>query len=295
MCVPYAYLPSFVVEKYKEEKFFDLGRCAEYGAKKYGRGNWLLGITPRTAFGSLMRHLIACERGEVADNESGLPHIAHALFNAMMLRQGADHDFVLDLNKNGLYECLYYIHAQIWFNSSICVSYIDRVIDILAEKQLNAGYAHEPRFFNNKEDFISEGHGSLKDLGNKILVEYIPIGAWKDTFNWFFTNHHLEKLVPFIDVIRQRCDEGSLAIPSMNYETALSRITLTTDPIEKLLLASELAMWEVILPEKEDNIPVSNDISYRSALNLISLSYNTDKRLKDSRYIVKAVLEEFFV
>lgn len=58
---------------------------ATYGAKKYAPKNWELGMSWSRMFGSIMRHLAARMRGEIMDPESGLPHLAHAAWNAMAL------------------------------------------------------------------------------------------------------------------------------------------------------------------------------------------------------------------
>ena len=50
-----------------------------YGAKKYGEDrNWEKGLSWGRVFGALMRHSWAFWRGKDTDDESGLPHLAHA-------------------------------------------------------------------------------------------------------------------------------------------------------------------------------------------------------------------------
>jgi len=59
----------------------------QYGAAKYGRDNWR-GVpdAPRRYFAALMRHLAVYSTDPQAhDEESGLPHIAHAVCNALFL------------------------------------------------------------------------------------------------------------------------------------------------------------------------------------------------------------------
>jgi hypothetical protein len=54
-------------------------RVLEYGARKYAVDNWQLVQDPqRRYFDAATRHLIAWEREEDTDAESGLPHLAHA-------------------------------------------------------------------------------------------------------------------------------------------------------------------------------------------------------------------------
>lgn len=52
-----------------------------YGAAKYPQpDNWKrIDDIPNRYFAALMRHLTAWRKGERADSESGLPHLAHAL------------------------------------------------------------------------------------------------------------------------------------------------------------------------------------------------------------------------
>jgi hypothetical protein len=50
----------------------------EYGAEKYSDDNWKKCDEPVRYFAAAMRHLTAWIRGERLDQESGLPHLAHA-------------------------------------------------------------------------------------------------------------------------------------------------------------------------------------------------------------------------
>lgn len=67
-----------------------LGTVLSYGAKKYGDKNWLNGIAWTKLYGSALRHLLSWRRGETLDPESGLPHLAHAMCNVMMLLHYAE-------------------------------------------------------------------------------------------------------------------------------------------------------------------------------------------------------------
>lgn len=61
-------------------------RVLTYGADKYGDHNWeLLDNAEGRYYGALIRHLEAWRRGQSLDEESGLPHLAHALTNIAIL------------------------------------------------------------------------------------------------------------------------------------------------------------------------------------------------------------------
>ena len=50
----------------------------DFGAKKYGRDNWRLGMDHSRLLDACLRHVVAHVDGEDFDPESGLPHLAHA-------------------------------------------------------------------------------------------------------------------------------------------------------------------------------------------------------------------------
>lgn len=56
-----------------------------YGALKYTRHNYRLGMQWTRLVDAAMRHLIAFNEGEDDDPESGLPHLAHAGASVCML------------------------------------------------------------------------------------------------------------------------------------------------------------------------------------------------------------------
>lgn len=55
------------------------------GAQKYAPYNWLKGMKWSKMLASLKRHIAAFEKGEDFDKETGLPHMAHAGWNALGL------------------------------------------------------------------------------------------------------------------------------------------------------------------------------------------------------------------
>lgn len=62
-----------------------LAQVCQYGTTKYADRNWEKGMMWGRVFAALMRHLWAFWRGEANDAESGLPHLAHAMWGCMAL------------------------------------------------------------------------------------------------------------------------------------------------------------------------------------------------------------------
>lgn len=61
-------------------------RVFTFGAKKYAPWTWnKLDNGYERYKAAMLRHLLAFERGEFSDPESGLPHLAHVLWNAMAM------------------------------------------------------------------------------------------------------------------------------------------------------------------------------------------------------------------
>lgn len=62
-----------------------LAAVLAFGAAKYGSRNWEQGMDHSRVYAAAQRHLNAYWRGEDADAETGLPHLAHALCCTMFL------------------------------------------------------------------------------------------------------------------------------------------------------------------------------------------------------------------
>lgn len=62
-----------------------VGDVLRYGAEKYAPRNWELGMSWGRLLGAALRHLGAWARGVECDEESGLPHLAHAACCVLML------------------------------------------------------------------------------------------------------------------------------------------------------------------------------------------------------------------
>jgi len=63
-----------------------IGLVLTFGAKKYAAYNWAKGIHYSRILGAIKRHLLAIEKGEDVDPESGLLHIDHIACNAAFLQ-----------------------------------------------------------------------------------------------------------------------------------------------------------------------------------------------------------------
>lgn len=63
----------------------DVAKVGEFGAKKYGQFNYMAGSSYMRFLGSCTRHLSAYIRGEDKDTESGISHLAHLVFDCLML------------------------------------------------------------------------------------------------------------------------------------------------------------------------------------------------------------------
>lgn len=73
----FSQIPMFALE--------GVAKVLMYGAKKYAPGNWAKGMSWRIVYDCAMRHMTAWQAGEENDNESGLPHLDHALTNLIFL------------------------------------------------------------------------------------------------------------------------------------------------------------------------------------------------------------------
>lgn len=67
------------------EALAEVARVYGYGAKKYEPNNWRKGYSWSLSYSALQRHLNAFWSGEERDPESGLPHLAHAVFHCLTL------------------------------------------------------------------------------------------------------------------------------------------------------------------------------------------------------------------
>jgi len=71
------------------KNFEDVVRTISYGAVKYGSNNWQdLDDFKGRYFAAAMRHIMSWHAGEDVDEESGLPHLAHATCCLLFLMHG---------------------------------------------------------------------------------------------------------------------------------------------------------------------------------------------------------------
>ncbi len=64
-----------------------LSRAFEAGAEKYSRDNWKKGLDRNELVDCLMRHLVKAQAGELADEETGVDHLYHVVWNAVVLAE----------------------------------------------------------------------------------------------------------------------------------------------------------------------------------------------------------------
>ena len=64
------------------EAIYELCKVFEMGAEKYGRNNWKQGGSSSIILDSLGRHYVKLASGATVDEESGLHHAAHIIWNA---------------------------------------------------------------------------------------------------------------------------------------------------------------------------------------------------------------------
>lgn len=63
----------------------ELAKVYTMGAEKYEDDNWRKGMKWGRVYGALQRHLLAFWEGEEQDQESGLSHLAHAMWGCVTL------------------------------------------------------------------------------------------------------------------------------------------------------------------------------------------------------------------
>lgn len=63
----------------------ELGKVAEFGARKYAKWNYLKGFDHSLAVDAAFRHLLRHQAGETFDPESGLRHTAHLGWQGLCL------------------------------------------------------------------------------------------------------------------------------------------------------------------------------------------------------------------
>jgi len=61
------------------EMLEEVGKVLTFGAKKYGEDNWLEGMSWSRLYGATLRHILAFWMGQDNDEETKLPHLAHAI------------------------------------------------------------------------------------------------------------------------------------------------------------------------------------------------------------------------
>ena len=63
----------------------DVVKILTFGAKKYADNNWKLIENSDRYYAALLRHLTEWRKGNLVDDDSGLPHMAHVMCNVVFL------------------------------------------------------------------------------------------------------------------------------------------------------------------------------------------------------------------
>jgi hypothetical protein len=71
---------------FPQRAFVLINEVFNFGAKKYAAYNWKK-LEKKRLFEAMQRHISALQQGEIHDQETGLPHIAHIATNAAMLTE----------------------------------------------------------------------------------------------------------------------------------------------------------------------------------------------------------------
>ena len=73
-----------------------LAEVLSFGAQKYSRHNWRSGCDWTRLSDAALRHIYQWLDGEDRDQESGLPHLAHAMCCLAFLLESAEKDYGTD-------------------------------------------------------------------------------------------------------------------------------------------------------------------------------------------------------
>jgi len=73
------------VELVTSQFIIEIAKVLTEGAIKYSDHNWRKGLQWSRVYGATMRHLLAWNKGETIDPETGLSHLSHAATNIMFL------------------------------------------------------------------------------------------------------------------------------------------------------------------------------------------------------------------
>ena len=72
---------------------WELGELFTWGCQKYGARNWEKGLPYTKTADALLRHLLRWLAGKNRDSESGMLHLTHVVWNAVVLLHFALHPY----------------------------------------------------------------------------------------------------------------------------------------------------------------------------------------------------------
>lgn len=80
------------------EALEELAKVLEFGTKKYTRAGWKKGMLYSVCCASALRHMFQMLKGQWLDEESGLPHAAHAVCNLCFILEYSKSKRASELN-----------------------------------------------------------------------------------------------------------------------------------------------------------------------------------------------------
>lgn len=165
----YDLIPAYPIEQ--------LAAVFTFGAKKYDDWNWTKGIVFSRLIGSLFRHLWAFVRGIDNDHESGLPHLAHVMWNAAALLYFTEYRKDLDDRKKNVPDES--PQLQSYASCGISTDYILPSKLVLSSTQSDAYY----RLWNEVQSGTSHGSSQGTSVWHESQADQSPQSQISDSYN----------------------------------------------------------------------------------------------------------------
>ena len=158
-----------------------------FGAEKYGPNTWQnLEDGYNRYKAAMFRHLVAHERGETVDDESGLPALAHMVWNAIAMMHFAMKDKKITFDIRCKDEASHLLKELQQYAVNVSLSHGDECGERGVNGVLNIG--QKVRFEFNNIDGVHSGIGTiasylLNERGEQFLVEEVDENAVVISYN----------------------------------------------------------------------------------------------------------------